>query len=213
VDLSGLHTEARLAGGYAGLRDRATLRLLAARAARGREVDEDAVRDAALAFRRGRHLLSTAEAEAWLADNDLTAGGFAALMRTEALLADLRRDLQDELPAYLRAQLRLDGRYPAVAARLKDKRAFLSAHGVDAGATGTDAVGAGELLRWHRDRRPTPSGNAAVAPASDVPDLDFPDPVSLRDALLEEYRFVTGRTSGGPPGDDGPAATVTSRDG
>jgi hypothetical protein len=190
VTLDDLVAELRLdPDAYLRVRDRAVARCLAVREAQrtGAVPSEGDVRAAATRFRRARSLLAVGDAERWLADNHLNLDRFTALMREEAALSRAVDAVDSELAIYLRNQLRVDGGYPELVARLRAKRRSLSEQGLDDSAVKIDDAQYEDLVRWYFRRLGT-------TPPSDVDtfwrSLGFSDETDFRRALLRESWFV-----------------------
>jgi hypothetical protein len=185
---------------YARLRERALVRLLSIRETQRRtgtgELTEEELREVADAFRRDRRLLGPAETGAWLAANNLSLGQFSALLREERAVRWVDAEAARELDIFLRSQLRVDGCYPELAARVRAKRRYLIETGLDTDVAGSDDVGNGDLLRWYFERLGT-----------EVPEdidrhwrsLDFSDEISFVRVVRREYRFSTATSTTAPP--------------
>lgn len=141
------------------------------------------------AFRAEQGVNDPEAAAAWLAANDLTNGDAEQLLRREALVRWTRRTGVHDVTETLPEQLRVDGAYPDLAARVAAKQARLAAAGlseVSLAELGLDEDG---LYAWYfRDLLD-----------SEVPaDLDafcaahgYLDTVHLRRVLTREYADAT----------------------
>ncbi len=183
---------------YAGVRGRAMARCLAIRenARMGDDTTDADLRSAADRFRRSRALNDPASTRQWLADNHLGVGQFTALIREEHVLQRVEARVVEGLDIHLRSQLRVDGRYPDFAQRVRQKRGFLAAHGLADPATPIDLPSV-DLVRWFCAARgvdlPADLGEYARS-------LGFADQLAFTRALQREYSFRTAlRAAGAEP--------------
>jgi hypothetical protein len=141
---------------YLAVRDRALLRLLAAREASRRHhmVGAGARRDV-LGRLRGRHgLFSRAALDDWLEANALGNRQLERLVEDEARLEAMRALAAPALQDALLDELRLRNDFARLAARARSKQAFLEADGLDhAGADGLQAAPLAALRAWYFERR------------------------------------------------------------
>jgi hypothetical protein len=181
--------------GYRDVRQRALARCLAVRESRhaGTGADADGVQRAADAFRRERGLLSAAATQRWMADNELSVEQFAAFIREERALHHATAAHQWELDVHIGRELRATGRYPALAARARAKRAFLAERGLDQPSSLVDED-TEDLYRWYfaSRGRTVPGDVPAYCRA-----LGFANEIAFRQAVLGEYRFRTATENGG----------------
>ena len=190
--------EARLGGAdYKALRDAATLRLLALREAerKGWAGESGPRKEALEDFRKARALFRLSDVRSWCEENDLSPSAFDRLMAEEGRRRVLRLPSWPGLEHEMLNQLRLTGRYPALARRARDKRDLVRQLGYEdprpedvfPGSFGNDSViekekRAPALLRWYfgaRVARPVPE------------DLnDYVEGLGLA-SLDEFYRLIT----------------------
>ena len=193
LTFGGLLDELRLEpDGFRRAHDGATIRLLASQEAarRGYAADPAAVQGTADAFRRSLGLVEPADAERWLAENNLTIDALTELLREETLVGRARgvidRDVTDRLPDYLRTT----NRYGELAARARAKEQTLIAHGLDNPAL--DDVGLDEagLFAWYFAHigQPVPADLAGYVAYAGFGDAD-----ALRRAVLREYCYLRVR--------------------
>lgn len=110
----------------------------------GVEPDDDAVAAELVRFRTDRRLRTDAELLRWRRENDLNEGDFAQLMRRLATRRALRdwlisRKYLERTTEEVLDELRLQGRYPAVAAAAGHQQALLDAAHPDFTFRGDDA--------------------------------------------------------------------------
>ena len=145
-----------------------------------------AVDAAADAFRQARGLSGEPALEGWLAANDLRPGPFAALLREEHAVHRATTGAAADLGPFLRSQLRADGRYSGLVARIRAKRRL------DRGLPADDAT-TGPALRWY-------FGRYGQQPPADLgphwQGLDFPDEAAFARAVRREYLYSA---AGAPP--------------
>lgn len=187
---------------FAAVRQRALARCLAVREARrgGSRPSEAELQSSADAFRRERGLLGTEVTQRWLAANDVRVEQFAALMREEEALRRVTADYQAELDVYLRSQVRVDGLYPGVVARIAAKHRVLAEHGIDDPSASVDYVSEDPYRWFFASRGIVVPGDIAVYWRS----LGFADDVAFRRAVLREYWFSTLSQGGAQAGPTDP---------
>ena len=134
---------------------------------------------------RQRHGLWTRSSlEAWARTAGLDGRGFDRLIEAEASLEAAASDDRAAVEAAILDILRLDGRFPALAERARDKAARLS------GAGGSDrgSWDAAALIDWFFEER---LGRAApLDPAAFARSLGCEDPEVLAEALAREHRYL-----------------------
>lgn len=211
VTLEELLDELRLdPDAYADVRQRALTRCLAVRAGRrgaAGSADDAALQAAADRFRRARHLHEPQDAQRWLDANHLTHESFAALIREEQALRDIETAMATELDVYLRSQLRADGSYERLAARVRGKRRLLSRLGLDDPATSHD-LDDHDVVAWYFGRR------GARVPADlrgHWRAVGFSDEAAFLRAVRREYWFST-RDEGADDRTDRPARARAAPD-
>jgi hypothetical protein len=182
---------------YAAARDRALLRVLAAREAERRRqpVDAAAAREI-LARLRARHgLFTRAELDRWLADNDLELDRLEWLMREEAQLrATLRRATPSD---QLLDELRLRNDYVRLTDRARRKQELLGGRGLDQPTPEDAGVTPVQLLAWYFEGRlgqPIPDDIEVAAR-----EFGFADRADLYRALLREWLYCREYTGSEPP--------------
>ena len=118
---------------YLAVRDRALLRLLAAReAARRRHAVDAGARRERLARLRARHgLFSRADLDRWLEANAIDGGQLERMVDEEAQLEAIGALAAPALPGQLLDELRLRNDFTRFAERARSKQEFLEAHGLD----------------------------------------------------------------------------------
>lgn len=169
---------------YARVRDRALARGVAVAAGRRHAPPDDAALQPVIdAFRRERGLLDPEPTRRWLTDHHLTIGQFEALMREEHAVRGAFAEVDGELDIALRSQLRVDGLYTALAARVNEKRRALAEEGLsDRGVAPETAVA------WYFDRLgvPVPADLTAYAQS-----LGYADEIAFHRAVRREHDFRT----------------------
>jgi len=174
---------------YARTRDRALVRCFALRSTEHGRLD--GMPGAVERFRRSRHLYGAAETRDWLSDNHLNLTQFSALVREEDALARAVR-AADRLDVHLRSQLRVDGLYPNLVARLREKRRFIRSRGLDDAAASDCGVSDDDILRWYAERHNIMPHDIRGHWQA----MDFPDEVGFVRAVRHEYWFATADERG-----------------
>ena len=174
---------------YRAVRERVAARYLASQHAGrlGLEPTEEQAQAVSDQFRRTRGLLDVAAVGRWLADNELTMGGYNALLRQEFALHQAGIGAAGAVDVYLRGQLRADGLYRPLVDRIRRKRVVLQDLGLDDNAPRADEQDDQALVGWYFAAR----GVAAPADVSRYwRELDFPDEADFLRAVRREHRFV-----------------------
>lgn len=188
---NGLLDNLRLEGGdsWSRLRERALVRLALHEAARqqGLRVDEERLLEVVMAFRHERHLLTPQDLERWLEQNRLDRDQFLDLMQRQARIASVKEQAGPAIDAEILRQQRVDGHYPALEARHRDKQALLAAIGWDGSETGHGSDDDVALAWYARERlhgySPRDLDRHARA-------LGFADRRAFMWALRREWRYV-----------------------
>ncbi|MDJ0945099.1 MAG: YcaO-like family protein [Kiloniellales bacterium] len=206
--------EARLEpADYGALRDAAALRLLALREAE-RKADSgagDPRKDAFEAFRRARRLFKLSDVQRWCQENDLSPSAFDRLMAEEGKRKGLSLSSWPGLEAEMLNQLRLTGRYAALAQRAREKRDLVQQLGYEdprpedvfSGSLLDDSVIDREkrvpaLLRWYFGTRvegPVPEDLSGFVEGLGLGSLDEFYRLITRDYLY--WRHAGGGGTGG----------------
>jgi hypothetical protein len=116
--------EVRLAGRWAGLGLRAVARRLALEEGRrqGTVVDDDALLDEVIRFRRNNELVEREDLERWMGAANVDGSRFLRLMREDATVRQIVAMLESEMTDDMLDLLRLDGTFRALADRALAKR-------------------------------------------------------------------------------------------
>jgi hypothetical protein len=177
---------------YVAVRDRALLRLLAAREATRRRhaIDPGAPRDR-LGRLRARHgLFTRAALDDWLQANSIDGGRLERLIEEEAQLEAVRARAAPALPGQLLDELRLRNEFTRFAGRARSKQEFLEAHGLDHAGTNDPHLAPPAVVRaWYFERRlgqPLPDDIDAAAR-----ELGFADRADFDRALRREWLCST----------------------
>lgn len=161
---------------------RSLLRVLAAGFARreGVTVGRDWLEGAVAQFRSHRNLEQDTQLTRFLADSELSADDFERLIATNELVRWACAQAEPDAAGEFLDDLRLSGKYPALASRA---RAKLDGDAIPGAPAGDRAV-----IRWYfAERRGTavPDDLAGYARS-----CGFPDEQSFRAAVRREYRYV-----------------------
>ena len=139
-------------------------------------------------FRRARRLYDLGETELWLSTNHLGLTQFRALLKQELILKVLKDIAGAELDVYMRDQLRVDGRYSTLVARVQNKRRLLESYDLDRTEPAGDGPTDEELLRWYFTQQ------RGVRVPSDVSaysrSLGFVDECVFLSAIQREFWYV-----------------------
>lgn len=142
------------------------------------------------AFRERFGLFKRADLDQWQQQHHLDPEEFEQLMTGEARLEDWLYDDLDHLGRHILDQLRLDGRYTALAERAEAKQTCLKTIGqTDPSPTGFP-LSPPELRAWyfeHRCHKSTPNDFDDYARS-----IGFEDHRSFDRALRREYLYVVG---------------------
>ncbi len=175
---------------YFAVRDRALLRLLAAReASRQRRWVDAGARKERLHRLRTRHGLFTRDAlDRWLAANAIEGRQLERMVEEEAQLEAIGALAAPGLPGQLLDELRLRNEFSRFAERARSKQAFLDAHGLDHPDTDDARVAPPAVMRaWYFERRlgqPLPDDIDAAAR-----ELGFADRADFDRALRREWLY------------------------
>jgi hypothetical protein len=194
--LDGVLDELRLDGAaYAAAYRGALLRLLAGfvAAAYGLTITPDRFQETAEAFRRERGLLDAEDVRRWLERHHLEPDRFQRLLEDEARLRWVERGVAVEVVGALADQLRVDGSYPHLAARARDKRRTLEETGLLHPRLADVGLTEAELRRWYADRQGDHAAGADVADAGHPPGFDADDTFLL--AALREYCYARAKAA------------------
>jgi hypothetical protein len=143
----------------------------------GLEVTSELVSQTVQQVRRERGLLTLAQAQAWMASQQLDLDRFTQLVQREARLRWVAILYGPEIEQLLPDHLRMGGRYGALLGRALDKQAVLAAHGME--TPGIDDVGIDReaLWAWYCERlggapeAMTPDGHAQAVGLADADEL------------------------------------------
>lgn len=174
---------------YEDTRRLAVMRAAALRASGRAAVDLPAKRRSLDALRHRHELWSRAGLEAWAEAADLQGPEFDRLIEAEARLEHSAKDYQPDLDSAMLDLLRLDGRYPALAARARDKTRCLSTAAQGGGGAVRRAPTA--LIDWYfelRLGRPTVEDPEAFAQG-----LGFATMEDFVEALWREFRYLEAK--------------------
>jgi hypothetical protein len=177
---------------YIAVRDRALLRLLAAReAARRRHSLDAGARRERLGRLRARHgLFSRAALDDWLEANAIDGRRLERMVDEEAQLEAAAALAAPALPAQLLDELRLRNDFCRFAERARGKREFLEAHGLDHPDPGDPHLAPPAVVRvWYFERRvgqPLPDDIDAAAR-----ELGFADRAEFDRALRREWLYCS----------------------
>jgi hypothetical protein len=181
---------------YIAVRDRALLRLLAAREAALRRLSVDAgVRGERLNRLRARHgLFSRAALDAWLAANGIDGWQLERMIGEEAQLEATAALAAPALSSQLLDELRLRNDFCRFAERARSKQEFLEAHGLDHPDTCDPHLAPPAVVRaWYFERRlgqPLPDDVDAAAR-----ELGFADRADFDRALHREWLYFNREQS------------------
>jgi hypothetical protein len=185
-------------GTYLAVRDRALLRLLAAReAARQRHSVDAGARRERLSRLRARHgLFSRAALDRWLETNAIDGGQLARMVDQEAQLEAIGARAAPGMSGQLLDELRLCNDFCRFAERARSKQDFLEAHGLDHPDTDDPHLPPPAVTRaWYFERRlrqPLPDDIDAAAR-----ELGFADRADFDRALRREWLFSRHRNTPG----------------
>jgi len=190
ISLSLLLDELRLEGTYTHIRQAALARFLGIEEARrqGMRVSKDMLRDTMENFRSEGNLLTTADAERWMRENDLSDDHVARLMEEEALLRWTHSRTVYNVAAHLPDYLRSSGDYPHVLARARDKQRALESRGLEDLGLEHTGLAEHELFRWYfqkRLSRPVETDIERFARNAGFVDQD-----AFRHAVLHEFFYL-----------------------
>jgi hypothetical protein len=172
---------------YAQVKERATLRvLLAAGAAPSPDLAQ-----AAENFRRARGLLGAAQAQEWLARNDLSESDFAAIVGVEDLVRRNASRVAEQRPEHIVNQLRIDGAYAPLVRRAARKRTVLLERGIEHAAA-PDVRSTHLELEWYFGRLQIPVPAPAML-REHWQALEYPDENSFLRAVHREYWYQQGK--------------------
>lgn len=177
---------------YEDTRRLAVMRAAALRATGVAAVEPSARRRSLDALRHRHGLWSRAGLEAWAESAGLQGPEFDRLIEAEARLEFGAENNQPDLDSAMLDLLRLDGRYPALAARALDKTEHLSAEPQGRGREARRAPTA--LVDWYfelRLGRPTVEDPEAFAQG-----LGFAALEDFVEALWREYRYLETKGPG-----------------
>ena len=178
---------------YQSLKQAALLRLLARREAEreGMEVSDEELKQFTTDFRLRHGLHFARDLDRWLSDRSLDRRSFQRLMQEELLLSRLAVEKHAELRRCLVDQLRFEGGYEQIAARVRAKRKALEAAGESEanGATKNEADNIDNLraMKWYFTQylgRPMPEDLDTWAVRA-----GFESARAFRRAVVREYRF------------------------
>ena len=175
---------------YLAVRDRALLRLLAAReATRQRHSVDAGTRREGLSRLRARHgLFSRAALDEWLDENALDGPQLERIIDEEAQLEAMGARAAPLLSRQLLDELRLRNDFARLAERARSKQEFLGAHGLDHPDTDDRRLAPSALIRaWYFERRleqPLPDDIDEVAR-----ELGFADRADFDRALRREWLY------------------------
>ena len=162
--------------------------LLLLEADRQRQVPaEESVIQARVEFCRARGLATAEQIENWRVENQLSEEEFARLIREEAQLANVKRNLMAEAMTLLPDHLKLTGRWSALSARAVEKQRLLEEAGEENVALRDLDVSQDDLLRWFFARADVPI--TTIGPGRHVAELAYDSPEGFVRAILREYRF------------------------
>ncbi len=181
---------------YRAAKTAALARLLALRAAdrRATAPARRAVNAALDRFRTSHGLFRRAELDRWLERNDIGADDFERLMDDQARLAIYTEFIDHTLDGPLLAQLRLDDRYAALAARAGDKQRALEAAGRAEAGPADCGLAPPQLVLWYFEER---LGQAAPDDLDEAAHgLGLADRSALYRLLAREYLFLSANGEG-----------------
>lgn len=144
----------------------------------GLEVTSELVSQTVQQVRRERGLLTLAQAQAWMASQQLDLDRFTQLVQREARLRWVAILYGPEIEQLLPDHLRMGGRYGALLGRALDKQGVLAVHGME--TPGIDDVGIDReaLWAWYCSERlggaleaTTPDGHAQSVGLADADEL------------------------------------------
>jgi hypothetical protein len=177
---------------YIAVRDRALLRLLAAReAARRRHALDPGAPRQRLDRLRARHgLFTRAALDDWLEANSIDGRRLERLIDEEAQLEATGARAAPGLPRQLLDELRLRDDFVRFAERARGKQEFLEAHGLNHAGTNDPHLAPPAVVRaWYFERRlgqPLPDDIDAAAR-----ELGFADRADFDRALRREWLYST----------------------
>jgi hypothetical protein len=181
---------------YVVVRDRALLRLLAAReAAHRRHAEDVGARRERLGRLRARHgLFTRAALDRWLEANAIDGGRLERLIDEEAQLEAIGARAAPALPGQLLDELRLRNDFVRFAERARSKQEFLEAHGLDHPDPDDPDVAPPALVRaWYFERRlgqPLPDDIDAAAREFGFADRADFDRALRRDWLYCQHKNI-----------------------
>ena len=181
---------------FAETRRLATMRAAALQGGLPHDPSAAGKRQALDRLRRRHGLWTRSDLEAWAEAAGLDGRGLERLIEAEAILEAGTEDDRAAVEAAILDLLRLDGRFPALAARAGDKAERLSAAGGPGGRPWDDAA----LIDWffeERLGRPAPADPAALAHS-----LGFGDLEAFAAALAREHRYLELRRADSDAADD-----------
>ncbi|MBD2233660.1 TfuA-related McrA-glycine thioamidation protein [Phormidium tenue] len=88
-------------------------------------IDDEAIYETVIEFRRKRNLLEGQDLEQWIHSNDLTMLDFFRLMEKETLLNRLKSSIRSDLSIDFLDQMRLSGIYPMLVTAVRAKQEIL----------------------------------------------------------------------------------------
>lgn len=130
----------------------------------------------------------------WLAQNSIDTEEFRRLMEDETCIHWIESIAENGIRAHLFDQLRLDGKYQALAARAHEKSELLQSRGLYNPTLADASLTEDELLQWYCDlqKHPLPDDLQRF-----MADRGFEDFLQFKRALLREYCFRRLLANGG----------------
>ncbi len=143
----------------------------------GLEVTSELVSQTVQQVRRERGLLTLAQAQAWMASQQLDLDRFTQLVQREARLRWVAILYGPEIEQLLPDHLRMGGRYGALLGRALDKQGVLAAHGMETPGSEDVGIDREALWAWYCERlggaaeATTPDGHAQSVGLADADEL------------------------------------------
>ena len=153
----------------------------------GYALDPDSVRHLADDLWRELGFDNDEDAAQWMTQRDLDAAALTALLLGEACRRWAASTFRSELRAATLAQLRRSAHYPRLRERAQIKRRHLAALGLD-GVHHAIGLDDDELWSWWFSRH---GNDRPPNPVADTQARGFADEGSYRQAVIDEYHFVS----------------------
>ena len=159
----------------------------------GPAVSADAKRATAAGIRTALGLFSQSQLQEWMSENDLDQESFDRLVEQEARLQALARGSRPLLTRFLVDEMRLSGRYPALAERARHKADRLRELASSSAVRNVGAPNAVELRIWYFEDRHGQSIPEDIEVFAQ--ELGFDGAAEFDRALLNEWMYSSS-TSG-----------------